>query len=156
MAKYFKVVAENRKARFDFTILEVYKAGLVLTGNEVKSIRLGQANLQDSFGRIEKGCLFIYAMHINPYGAVQTDPRRPRQVLLTKRELLKLSGKVAEKGLTLVPLKLYFEGNWAKVDLALARAKKKYEKRETLRLRSIKKEIESAVKGKIYDRKNAE
>ena len=145
---YYKVAAENRKARFDFSIIEVYKAGLVLTGAEVKSVRLGRANLKDSFARAERGEIWIYGMHISPYGAAKVDPLRRRKVLLNKRELLKLMGKAAEKGLTIVPLKLYFEGNWAKVDLALAKAKKRYEKRETLRLREVKREIESLSKGK--------
>jgi len=153
VAKYFKVAAENRQARFDYNMLETFKAGLVLTGNEVKSIRLGRVNLKDSFGRVERGEIWIWGMHISPYGAAKIDPLRPRKVLLNKRELLKLIGKVAEKGLTMVPLKLYFEGNWAKVDLALAKAKKKYEKRETLRRRAVEREIEKALKGKAYDRK---
>ena len=150
MTKYFKLVADNRKARFDFTILEVYKAGLILTGSEVKSVRLGNVNLKDSFGRVDKsGAIWIYGLHISPYGSAAGDPLRPRKILLNKRELLKLAGKTAEKGLTLIPLKLYFEGNWAKVDLGLAKSKKKYEKREALRLREVKREIEGAVKGKI-------
>jgi len=148
VAKYYKIVAENRKARFDYHILETYKAGLVLTGNEVKSIRLGKVNLKDSFGRIERGAIWIFGMHISPYSAAKADPLRPRKLLLTGRETLKLIGKVSEKGLTLIPLKIFFEGNWAKVDLALAKAKRKYEKRETLRLRTVKREIETAIKGK--------
>src|SRR3989338_7910444 len=112
MAKYFKIAADNRKARFDFNILEVYKAGLVLTGNEVKSILLGRINLKDSFARIERGEVWIYGMHITPYSNAKLEPLRQRKVLLQKRELMKLVGKVAEKGLTLIPLKVYFEGNW--------------------------------------------
>jgi len=150
---YYKVAAENRKARFDFNILEVYKAGLILTGNEVKSIRLGRINLMDSFARVEREEVWIYGMHITPYGSTKVDPLRPRKVLLNKRELVKLTGKVAEKGLTLIPLKVYFEGNWAKVDLALAKSKKKYEKREKLRRREVEREIEGAFKGKAHGRK---
>lgn len=158
MAKYFKIAAENRKARFDFNILEVYKAGLVLTGNEVKSIRSGRVNLKDSFGRVEGGEIWIYGMHVSPHAASDQrgiDPRRRRKVLLQKRELVKLTGKVAEKGLTLIPLKVYFEGNWAKIDLALAKSKKKYEKREALRRRTAQREIEEAFKRKTYGGKNA-
>ena len=154
MANYYKVVAENRKARFDYIIIEVYKAGLVLTGNEVKSVRLGRVDLQDSFGRVENGAILLYGIHINPYGQGQInkiDPRRPRLVLLNKQEMVKLTGKVAEKGLTLVPLKVYFDGNWAKVDLGLAKAKKKYEKRESLRRRTTEREIEKAFRGKNRD-----
>ena len=153
VAKFFKVVADNRKARFEYSILETYKAGLILTGNEVKSIRIGRANLQDSFGRVESGELWIYGMHINPYSTAdkrKIDPLRRRKMLLTKREILKLIGKVSEKGLTLIPLKLFFEGNWAKIELGLAKAKKKYEKRETLRRRSAEREIETAFKRKSY------
>ncbi|MBU0671549.1 MAG: SsrA-binding protein SmpB [Candidatus Margulisbacteria bacterium] len=153
--KYFKVVADNRKARFDFIILEKYKAGLILEGFEVKSIRLGKVNLKESFGRVENEEVWIYGMHINPYKSAdkgKIDPVRPRKVLLKKRELVKLIGKVAEKGLTLVPLKIFFDGNWAKVELGLAKAKKKYEKRETLRTREVKREIEKAFKGKTYGR----
>lgn len=157
-SKYYKVAAENRKARFDYNILEVYKAGLVLTGNEVKSIRLGRINLQDSFARAEKGEVWLYGMHITPYSsassAVKVDPLRRRKILLNHREMVKLIGKVAEKGLTLVPLKVYFDGNWAKVDLGLAKSKKKYEKREKLRRQTAEREIERAFKGKTYDRKN--
>lgn len=153
MSKYFKIAAENRKARFDYQIIEVFKAGLILQGNEVKSIRLGNANLKDSFARADKGEIWLYNMHISPYSAAdqnKIDPLRKRQLLLNKRELVKLSSKAAEKGLTLVPLKVYFDGNWAKVDLALAKAKKKYEKRDTLRRREAEREIASAFKGKAH------
>ncbi len=155
MAKYFKVIAENRKARFDYNILETYKAGLVLEGSEVKSIRLGRVNLKDSFGRIEKEEVWIYGMHISPYETAdkrKINPVRPRKALLKKKELVKLTGKVSEKGLTLIPLKIFFEGNWAKIELGLAKAKKKYEKREKLRRKAIEREVERAFKGKIYGR----
>lgn len=152
--KYYNVVAENRKARFDYTIIETYKAGLVLEGSEVKSVRLGQVNLKDSFGRVEKEELWIYGMHISPYGTAadksKINPVRPRKVLLQKRELVKLTGKAAEKGLTIVPLKIFFDGNWAKIELGLAKAKRKYEKREKLRRREVEREVERAVKGKNY------
>ncbi|MBN3032928.1 MAG: SsrA-binding protein SmpB [Candidatus Saganbacteria bacterium] len=157
MAKYFKIVAENRKARFDYAILETCQAGLVLTGNEVKSFRLGRVNLRDSFARAERGELWIYGMHVSPYSSAdqrKIDPVRRRKVLLEKRELVKLIGKVNEKGLTLVPLRVYFEGNWAKVELGLAKAKKKYEKRDKLRRQTAEREIERAFKGKTNARKN--
>jgi SsrA-binding protein len=157
LSTYYKIAAENRKARFDYTILEVYKAGLVLTGNEVKSIRNGKINLADSFGRVERNEIWLYNVHVSPYSSAdqrQIDPLRPRKVLLEKPALVKLVAKVAEKGLTLVPLKVYFDGNWAKVDLALAKAKKKYEKRDTIRRRTAEREIEAAFKGKGNDRKN--
>lgn len=155
MAKYHKVIAENRKARFDYNILDTCKAGLVLEGAEVKSLRLGRVNLKDCFGRVEKEEVWIYGMHINPYPTAdkrKIDPVRPRKALLNKRELVKLIGKVAEKGLTLVPLKVFFEGNWAKVELGLAKAKRKYEKREALRRKEAQREIKKAFKGKAYGR----
>ena len=155
MPKYFKVVAENRQARFEYQILETYKAGLILEGYEVKSIRQGKVNLKDSFGRITKKEIWLYGIHISPYQRAdqnKIDPVRPKKVLLQKRELVKLVSKVAEKGLTLVPLKIYFSGNWAKVDLGLAKAKRKFEKRETIRRKETKKEIERAFKGKSYDK----
>ncbi|MBN2058755.1 MAG: SsrA-binding protein SmpB [Candidatus Saganbacteria bacterium] len=157
MAKYFKVIADNRKAHFDYNILETYKAGLALEGAEVKSIRQGKVNLKDSFGQVLKEEIWVFGMHISPYKAAdqnKLDPVRPRKVLLTKRELVKLIGKVSEKGLTLVPLKIFLDGNWVKIDLGLAQAKKKYEKRETLRTREAKREIEKALKGKTYGRKD--
>jgi SsrA-binding protein len=153
LSKYYKIAAENRKARFDFQIIEVFKAGLILQGTEVKSIRLGNANLKDSFARADKGQIWLHNLHISPYSQSdqnQIDPLRKRQILLNKKELVKLTAKVAEKGLTLVPLKVYFDGNWAKVDLALAKAKKKYEKRDTIRRREAEREIASAFKGKAH------
>ena len=155
MKKFYKVAAENRKAHFDYTIIEVYKAGLILTGNEVKSVRLGQLNLKDSFGRVERGEIWLYNIHISPYSSAdqnKVDPLRRRKILLNRSELVKLTGKVAEKGLTLVPLKVYFDGNWAKVDLGLAKAKRKYEKRDKLRRQTAEREIERAFKGKANDR----
>ena len=154
-AKYFKLVAENRKARFEYNILESYRAGLVLEGAEVKSIRQGKVNLKDSFGRVEKEEVWIYGMHISPYQAADKrkyNPTRPRKVLLKKKELVKLIGKVAEKGLTLVPLRIFFEGNWAKIELGLARAKRKFEKREAIRRKEDQREVEKAFKGKVYGR----
>lgn len=154
---YYKIAAENRKARFDYHIIEVYKAGMVLSGSEVKSIRLGKINLSDGFGRVEKGEIWLYGLHISPYSQAdqkKIDPIRPRKALLQKQQILKLIGKVTEKGLTLIPLKVYFEGNWAKVDLALAKSKKKYEKRESLRRKTVEREIEKAFRGKGYGRKN--
>ncbi|NQT29854.1 MAG: SsrA-binding protein SmpB [Candidatus Saganbacteria bacterium] len=157
MAKYYKVIAENRKGRFDYNILETYKAGLVLEGFEVKSIRLGKVNLKESFGRVENQEVWIYGMHINPYKTAnksKIDPIRPRKVLLKKRELVKLIGKTAEKGLTLVPLKIFLDGNWVKIDLGLAKAKKKYEKREKIKSREAKREIEKAFSRKSHGNKS--
>ncbi|OGC22986.1 SsrA-binding protein [candidate division WOR-1 bacterium RIFOXYB2_FULL_42_35] len=153
MPKYFKLIAENRKARFDFEILDTYKAGLVLTGTEIKSIRSGRVNLKESFGRVDKQEIWIYGLHISPYASADTskiDPVRPRKVLLKKSETRKLISQAAEKGLTIVPLKIFLEGNWAKVDLGLAKAKRKYEKRATIRRKEAEKEIEKAFKGKVH------
>lgn len=126
----------------------------MLAGSEVKSIRLGRVNLKESFARIENDAVWLYGMHVSPYQKEQISPIRPRKVLLQKRELVKLIGKAAEKGLTIVPLKVFLDGNWVKVELGLAKAKRKYEKRETIKRRESKKEIEKAFKGKIYGRKD--
>jgi len=155
VAKYFKLIAENRKARFDYNILETYKAGLVLEGSEVKSIRQGKVNLKESFGRVIKEEVYVFGMHVSPYQTAdknKIDPVRPRKALLQKRELVKLIGKAAEKGLTLIPIKIFLDGNWVKIDLGLCKAKRKYEKRETIRRRETKKEIEKAFKGEIHER----
>lgn len=146
MPKYFKLIAENRQAFFDYHILETYRAGIELLGSEVKSLRLGRVNLKDSFARVEKGQVFLYNMHISPYEKARSglDPLRKRKLLLNRLELRKLYGKVAEKGLTLIPLKLYFEGDWAKIDLAVGKAKKKFEKRAKLRKEAVERDIEEA------------
>lgn len=142
------VVCVNRKARFDYLIEETYEAGLVLTGSEVKSLRAGRANLKDSHARLRGREAYLVGMHISPYGpAVDTGhaPTRRRKLLLHKRELLRLIGKVRERGLTLVPLKLYFKGAYAKVELALARGKKRYDKRATLREKDQRREMARGI-----------
>jgi len=157
MARYFKQIADNRRARHDYSIIEVYKVGIVLTGTEVKSVRMGRVNLKDSFARAEKGALLVYGMHISPYGKgsiYNVDPMRPRKILLEKRELIKLIGKVSQKGLTLIPLKLYFDGNWAKIDLGLCKAKKLYEKREVLKEKDIKRETERELSEKFKEKRS--
>jgi len=149
--KYFKLIAENRKAFFDYHILETFKAGIELLGSEVKSLRLGRVNLKDSFARLEGGEILLYNTHISPYEKARSglDPLRKRKLLLNRSEMKKLYGKVAEKGLTLVPLKLYFEGDWAKIDLAVGKAKKKFEKRTKLRKEAVEKEVEREFKEKL-------
>lgn len=152
MARYYKQIAENRRARHDYNIIEVYKAGLVLTGTEVKSIRIGKVNLKDSFARAEKGALWVYGMHISPYekGTIyNVDPTRPRKLLLEAGELKRIIGKSGQRGLTLIPLKLYFDGNWAKIDLGLCKAKKLYEKREALKAKAVKREMEREVSERL-------
>ncbi|MDK2784840.1 MAG: SsrA-binding protein [Bacillota bacterium] len=144
------MVTENRKARHDYFILETYEAGLALVGTEVKSLREGRANLTDSFARVENGEVILYNMHISPYqkgGYVNHEPKRPRRLLLHKGEIARLAGAVQQKGLTLIPLSVYFtERGWAKVALALARGKKLYDKRADLAKREAAREIERAVK----------
>jgi len=141
-------ICVNRKARHDYLIEETCEAGLILTGSEVKSLRAGRANLKDSHARITGGEAFLVGTHISPYApAVHTghEPTRARKLLLHRRELARLIGKVKERGFTLVPLRLYFKGPYAKVELALARGKRKYDKRAALREKDVKREMERAM-----------
>ena len=152
MPRYKKVLAENRKAFFDYTILETFQAGISLKGTEVKSIRLGKANLKDSFARVYKGEIWLHNMHVSPYeqgGRYNLNPIRERKLLLNKGELKKLIGRVQEKGLTLVPLKLYLMDNWVKVDLALAKSKKEYEKREKIKKKETDREVARAFSANL-------
>jgi len=152
MPRYKKVLAENRKAFFDYTILETFQAGISLKGTEVKSIRMGRANLKDSFARVDKGEIWLYNMHVSPYeqgGRYNLNPIRERKLLLNKGELKKLIGRVQEKGLTLIPLKLYLMDNWVKVDLALAKSKKEYEKREKIKKKEAAREMERAFSARV-------
>jgi SsrA-binding protein len=143
------IVCVNRKARHDYLIEETYEAGLVLTGSEVKSLRAGRANLKDSHARITAGGeAVLVGTHISPYGpAVHTghEPTRPRKLLMHRRELARLIGKVKERGFTLVPLRLYFKGPYAKIELALARGKRQYDKRVALREKDVKREMARAL-----------
>jgi len=142
-----KLIAENRKARHDYLIVDQYEAGLVLTGTEVQSLRLGKANLKDSYAKVEDGEVWLYQMHISPYPFAyydNHDPLRARKLLLHKREILRLYAKANEQGHTLVPLKLYFKAGKAKITLALAKGKREFDKRETLRERDRKREVERA------------
>jgi len=145
-----KLVADNRKARHDYQILETIEAGIVLLGAEVKSLREGRANLRDSYAVVENGEVVLRGMHISPYshGSYDAlDPRRDRKLLLNKSEIRRLIGKVEEKGLTLVALKLYFSDKGkAKVVLALARGKKLYDKRQDMAERDSRREVERAMK----------
>lgn len=145
-------IAENRKAFHDYHILETFEAGIALLGTEVKGIREGQANLRDSFARVDKGEVWLFNVHINPYshrGYVDHDPKRKRRLLLHKSEIRKLIGKTVERGLTLVPTKMYFKNGKVKVALALARGKEAHDKRETLRRREIDRETRAAVKERV-------
>jgi SsrA-binding protein len=144
-----KVVCQNKKARYDYEIIEVIEAGMVLLGTEVKSLRQGRANLKDSYARIREGELFLMQCHISPYTHAYYDnhePDRVRKLLVHKREIKRLQGKTEEKGLTLVPLKIYFKDGKAKIELALARGKRSYDKRETLKRKTEERELERAIK----------
>jgi SsrA-binding protein len=145
-----KVVTENRKARHDYHILETYEAGLALAGTEVKSLRLGRANLQDSYARVESAELILYNMHVSPYAQgnqFNHEPKRKRKLLMHKREIMRLLGKSREKGLALIPLRVYFKNGYAKVEIALAKGKKSYDRREDMAARDAKRDMERALKG---------
>jgi SsrA-binding protein len=140
-----KIICQNRKAHFDYFIDEVFEAGLVLTGPEVKSIRLGKANINDGFARIHTGEVYLHNAHISPYPFTPQesyDPTRTRKLLLHRREIKRLIGKIEEKGYTLIPLKLYFRDQHVKVELGLAKGKKKYDKRDTIRRRDEEREMQ--------------
>jgi SsrA-binding protein len=144
-----KVVADNRRARHEYEILEVYEAGIELSGTEVKSIRMGRANLADAFARIEDGQIWLHNCNISPYdfgNRFNHDPVRKRRLLMHKREIQKLKSKTQEKGLTIVPLKMFFKGNWAKLDLALAKGKQLYDKRESIAKRENSRNLERLMK----------
>jgi len=144
-----KNIAENRKAFHDYHIFETFEAGIVLVGTEVKAIREGSANLRDSFARLEDGEIWLYNVHINPYthrGYSSHEPTRKRKLLLHRREIRKLIGKTVEKGMTLVPTRLYFQNGHVKVALALAKGKQAHDKRETIKRREADRETRAAVK----------
>jgi SsrA-binding protein len=148
-AGHIKIVAENRKARHNYFIEDTYEAGVVLLGTEVKSLRLGRVNLKDSYGRIKNGEVFVYQMHISVYPFAyygNHDPSRIRKLLLHKYEINKIYGKVNEKGFSLIPLKIYFQNGRAKMTLALARGKRQYDKRETIRRRDEQRDLERSKK----------
>ncbi len=139
-----KYIAQNRKARHDYTIEDTIEAGIALVGTEVKSLRLGRASLNDSYAEIVGGEVVLQNAHIDQYEKAARDnhdPLRPRRLLLHKREIRKLAGKVAERGYTLVPLSLYWKDGKAKVDLALAKGRKSFDKREALREKDIRRDI---------------
>ena len=144
-------IAENRKAFHDFHLLETFEAGLVLLGTEVKAIREGRVNLRDSHARVENGEVFLYNVNISPYshrGYAEHEPLRRRKLLLHRDEIRKLIGKTVEKGMTLVPTRLYFKNGRVKVSVALARGKKEFDKRETIKRREAERETRAAVKSK--------
>lgn len=150
MERKSRDLVTNRKARHDYHILETFEAGIALAGTEVKSLREGKGNLKDSFARIENGEIFLYNMHISPYekgNIFNKDPVRTRKLLMHKRQILRLFGMVKEKGLTLIPLKVYLnERGLVKVELALAKGKALYDKREDIKQRTANREMEKAFK----------
>ena len=145
-----KVVANNKKARHDYFIEDTYETGIVLTGTEIKSIRQGKVNIKESYAKIENGEMILYGMHISPYehgNRFNVDPLRPRKLLLHKREIQKLIGYTTLKGLTLVPLRMYInEKGRAKLELAVARGKKDYDKRNTLAKRDADRRRQQAMR----------
>jgi SsrA-binding protein len=146
-----KIVTENRKARHDYTVIEVFEAGIVLQGTEVKAIRQGKINLKEGYAVIEKNEVYLHNCHINPYthGNINNhDPLRKRKLLLRKREILKIIKGTTEKGLTIVPLKVYFKDGKVKVEISVAKGKRLYDKRDDMKKRSADMDIRKALKVK--------
>jgi SsrA-binding protein len=150
-----KLICQNKKARHNYSIEDTYEAGIALMGTEVKSLREGRANLGDSYGKIKNGEVFLVDAHISPYSHANRfnhDPLRTRKLLLHKKEIRRLIGKVQEKGFTLIPLRLYFSDGKAKVELALGKGKKLFDKRETLKRKTMERDMERGRKGFDGDR----
>ncbi len=147
-----KIIADNRKARHDYFVLETVEAGIALTGTEVKSARLGRVNLQDAYASFSQGELYVQHLHISPYeqgNRMNVDPYRRRKLLLHRKELDALVGRMRERGMTVVPLRMYFtERGLCKLELGICRGKKLYDKREDLKTRDAKREMERALKGR--------
>ena len=144
-------IAENRKAHHDYHLLENFEAGVALLGTEVKAIREGRVNLRDSFARVEDGEVYLYNVNISPYshrGYADHEPMRRRKLLLHRSEIQKLIGKTVERGMTLVPLRMYFKNGRVKVAVSLAKGKKEYDKRETIKRREADRETRAAVKAR--------
>ncbi|HIF3904302.1 TPA: SsrA-binding protein SmpB [Listeria monocytogenes] len=144
-----KLVAQNKKARHDYAIEETFEAGIVLQGTEIKSVRNARVNLKDSYARIDKGEIFLHNMHISPYeqgNRYNHDPLRTRKLLLHKKQISRLIGETKESGYSIVPLKMYIKDGYAKVLIGVARGKKKYDKRQDLKQKEAKRDIERAFK----------
>ena len=149
-----KTISTNRRARFDYAILDTYEAGLVLLGSEVKSLRAGRAGLGDAYAIVKDGEAWLIGAHIPPYGFARDgghDPHRTRKLLLHRWEIQRLGSSLAEKGLTLIPLRLYFKDGRVKVELGLAKGKARYDKRETLKRRQADREMERAMRHRSID-----
>ena len=146
-----QVVARNRRARHEYQILDTFEAGIALLGPEVKSLRNGKASLADGYGVIRRGEVFLVNVHIGPYEKAwreNAEPRRERKLLLHRAEISRLEGKVAERGLTLIPLQLYFKSGRAKVELGLCRGKSRYDKRESIRRRETERDLQRELRGR--------
>jgi SsrA-binding protein len=144
-----RIIADNRKARFDYHLVETFEAGIALVGTEVKAIREGRVNLRDSFARAEDGEIYVHGIHIGAYssrGYADHEPLRRRKLLLHKQEIRKLIGKTTERGMTLVPVRMYFKNGRVKVAISLAKGKKEHDRRETIRRREADRETRAAVK----------
>ncbi len=149
--EHVKIICKNRKAFFNFEIEDTFEAGICLMGSEVKSLRDGKANLSDSYGKIRNGEIFLVDCHISPYSQANREnhePLRDRKLLLHKREIKKLTGKVAERGYSLVPLRMYFKNGKVKLEMGLARGKKNYDKRESIKKKDQRRELERMMKFK--------
>jgi len=146
-----KVIAKNRRARFQYEVLETLEAGIVLVGPEVKSLRAGRANLGDAYAIVQRGEIYLKNLHISPYEQAareNPEPTRDRKLLLHRREIQRLAGRVQERGFTLVPLSLYFKDGRAKVELALVRGKRLYDKRESIKRRETDRDLARAMRGR--------
>ncbi len=149
MAEDFKTVATNRKAYHDYHVEETHEVGIVLTGTEIKSVRAGSVNLKDAYAQVKNGEMWLFNVHISPYEPASrqnVDPDRTRKLLLHRNEINRLMGRVQEKGLTIIPLRMYLKKNRAKIELALVRGKRQYDKREAISKRDSDREIQRALK----------
>jgi SsrA-binding protein len=145
-----RVICKNKRAQFDFFIDEIYEAGIVLTGTEVKALRQGKGNLKDSYARVKNGEIYLMDAHISPYthgNRDNHDPDRPRKLLMHKREIKRLYGKSREKGFSLIPTRMYFKDAKVKVEIGLGKGKRKYDKREVLKQKTIEREVERDYRG---------
>lgn len=150
MSESVKIITINRKARYNYELVELFEAGMVLTGTEVKSLREGRATIKDAYGELRKGELWLVGLHISPYDQGTTaahEPERRRKLLVNAKELRRLHSKIQEKGFTLVPTRLYFKAGWAKVEMALARGKRKYDKRHAIAERDAARAVARARRG---------
>jgi SsrA-binding protein len=151
-----KIVAQNRKARHDYTVLETFECGIALKGSEVKSLREGKVQLRDSYARVDQGEVWLHGVHVAPYthatGFGAVDPDRARKLLLHRKEIDELAGRTQQESLTLVPLSVYFKDGRAKVEIALARGRRTYDKRHAIAERDAKREAERAVRGRERER----